>query len=54
MQLATPSFYQCMPIIFNSNGLSLGDTRWYSWLRHCATGRRVAVSITDSVIEIFH
>jgi hypothetical protein len=27
---------------------------WRSWLRHCATSRRVAVSIPDSVIEMFH
>ena len=30
------------------------DTRWRSWLRHCATSRKVAGSIPDSVIEIFH
>jgi len=24
------------------------------WLRHCATSRKVAGSIPDSVIEIFH
>jgi hypothetical protein len=24
------------------------------WLRHCATNRKVAVSIPDGVIEIFH
>ena len=29
-------------------------TRWRSWLRHCATSRKVAVSIPDSVIGIFH
>ena len=28
-------------------------TRWPSWLRHCATSRKVAGSIPD-VIEIFH
>jgi len=29
-------------------------TRWRSWLRHCATSRKVAGSIPDVVIGIFH
>ena len=29
-------------------------TRWRSWLRHCATSRKVAASIPDDVIGIFH
>ena len=29
-------------------------TYWRSWLRHCATSRKVAGSITDGVIGIFH
>ena len=29
-------------------------TRWLSWLRHCTTSRKVAGSIPDSVIGIFH
>jgi len=29
-------------------------TRWHSWLRHCATSRKVACSIPDGVIGIFH
>ena len=28
--------------------------RWRSWLRHCATSRKVAGSIPDSVFGIFH
>jgi hypothetical protein len=28
--------------------------RWRSWLRHCATSRKVAGSILDGVIEFFH
>jgi len=28
-------------------------TRWRSWLRHCATSRKVAGSILDSVIGFF-
>jgi hypothetical protein len=27
---------------------------WRSWLRHCATSRKVAGSIPDSLIGIFH
>ena len=30
-----------------------GGTRWSSWLRHCATNRKLAGSISDCVIEIF-
>jgi len=33
---------------------SVGVTRWRSWLKHCATSREVAVSISDGVIEIFY
>ena len=29
-------------------------TRWRSWLKHCATIRKVAGSIPDGVIGIFH
>jgi hypothetical protein len=32
---------------------SSGGTGWRSWLRHCATSRKVAVSIPDGVIGIF-
>jgi hypothetical protein len=31
-----------------------GGRRWRSWLRLCATSRKVAGSIPDGVIEIFH
>ena len=27
---------------------------WVSWLRHCATIRKVAALIPDGIIEIFH
>ena len=30
------------------------DTRWHSWLRHCATSRKVAGSITDGAIGVLH
>jgi hypothetical protein len=33
--------------------ISLRGTRWRCWLRHCATNRKVAVSIPDCVIGIF-
>ena len=33
---------------------SNGGTRWRSWLRHCAKSRKVAGSIPDGVIGIFH
>jgi hypothetical protein len=31
-----------------------GGARWCIWLRHCATSRKVADSIPDGVIGIFH
>jgi hypothetical protein len=31
----------------------LGGTRWCSWLRHCATSRKVAGSIPDDVSGVF-
>ena len=31
-----------------------GGTRWCSWLRHCATSQKVAGSIPDGVVGIFH
>jgi len=31
-----------------------GGTRWRSWLKHCATSRKVADSIPDGVNGIFH
>jgi len=33
-------------------GLTRG--RWRSWLTHCATSRKVAGSIPDGIIGIFH
>ena len=32
----------------------VGGTRWRSWLRHCVTSWKVAGSIADAVIGIFH
>jgi len=31
-----------------------GGSRWRIWLRHCATSRKVAGSISDGVIGIIH
>jgi len=31
-----------------------GGTWWRSWLRHCATSRKVVGSIPDGVIGFFH
>ena len=31
-----------------------GGTRWRSWLRHWVTSRKVAGSIPDGVVGIFH
>jgi hypothetical protein len=31
-----------------------GGTRWRSWLRHCATSRKIAGSVPDCVTGIFH
>ena len=30
-----------------------GGTRWYNWVKHCATSRKVAGSIPDVVIGNF-
>jgi hypothetical protein len=39
---------------FNLVTKSSGGTRWHSWLTHCATSQKVAGSIPDGVIGIFH
>jgi hypothetical protein len=40
--------------IIYRNLVTKGDTRWRSWLRHCATSRKIAGSIADGVTGIFH
>ena len=40
-------------IIIYSRLLVIRGTRWHSWLRHCATSRKVAGSIPDGVIAFF-
>jgi len=36
------------------NGKGGGGQQWRSWLRQCATSRKVVGSIPHGVIEIFH
>jgi hypothetical protein len=43
-----------VPCIFNLCTRWRWGTRWCGWLRHCATSRKVAGSIPDVVIGIFH
>jgi len=38
----------------NTVSVTMGGTRWFSWLRHCDTSRKVAGSIPDGVIGIFY
>ena len=47
--------YTIVPIsLFNVRTAVNRGTRWRSWLSHCATSRKVAGSIPDGVIGIFH
>jgi len=49
--------YQSIGVIFKKTCISIDTTvrtRWSSWLRHCATSRKVAGSIPDVSIGIFH
>jgi hypothetical protein len=41
-------------LFFTFTPFKLWGTRWRSWLRHGATSRKVAGSIPDGVIGIFH
>jgi len=47
------SIDQCDSVI-KLTTIVLWGTRWRSWLRQCATSRKVAGSILDGVIGIFH
>jgi hypothetical protein len=42
------------PVYLSKYKMACGGTRWPSWLRHCATNRKVAGSIPNGVIRIFH
>jgi hypothetical protein len=52
------NMYLVLSVYFSSDFMKVfrlnGGTRWRSWLRHCATSRKIAGSIPDSVIGIFH
>ena len=39
---------------FQGTTIDRRDTRWRSWLRHCAKSRKVAGPISDGVIGFFH
>ena len=39
-------------LVLTSKGL--GELRWRSWFKYCATSQKVAGSIPDGVIGIFH
>jgi hypothetical protein len=43
----------CLCWLLNYKQNLQSDTRWRSWLRHCATSRKVADSILEGVIGIF-
>ena len=51
-QILTRQYSNSRSSISNSNSSSRG-TRWRSWLRHRATSRKVAGSISDGVIGFF-
>jgi len=46
-----PMFRLCSLFVYHRRPRG---TRWRSWLRHCATSRKVAGSIPDGVSGIFH
>ena len=42
-------YYYFLPYLLTA----IWDTRWRSWLRHCARNEKVAGSIPDGLIENF-
>jgi hypothetical protein len=46
LYVSSSSLYPALP--------SKRGTRWRSWVRHCATSRKVAGTIPDGVIGTFH
>jgi hypothetical protein len=50
---AIKKFFSLVAAFFAAHKIA-GGTRWRSWLRHCATSRKVADSIPVDVIGIFH
>ena len=49
----TPGLYITCSVL-NNYFIKIGGTQWRSWSRYCATNRKVAGSIPDGVIGIFH
>ena len=43
-----------LPRIYVATMYVIGTALWRSWLGHCATSQKVAGSIPDGVIGIFH
>jgi len=41
------------PLVLKIEQTSYRDTRWRSWLRHCATSRKVVGSIPNGIFGIF-
>ena len=50
-QILTKKVHVAIKLTHNGD---VRGTRWRSWLRHCATSRKVAGSIPGGVIGIFH
>jgi hypothetical protein len=46
--------YVSLILIFYKCTTACVGARWRSWLRHCATNRKIAGSFTDGAIRIFH
>ena len=51
--VARPMIPVVLCVCENFVRVNFWGTRWRSWLRHCATSRKVAGSIPDGVIVIF-
>jgi len=43
--------HDCLIILLTAQ---IGGMQWHSWLRHCATSRKVVGFIPDGVIGLFH
>jgi hypothetical protein len=52
VHLEHPKVFLCS--IFYDAFKKAGGSRWRSWFRHCGTNRKVAGSIPDCAIGIFH
>jgi len=48
------NFFPRCQIHIRKYAIMLWGTRWRSWLRHCATNRKVTGSVSDGVTGIFH